>query len=196
MANYDAARAWRNVSPPTGVPCAPRAPSDRAEGRRRGESWVGVPESRTDPETASRSQQVAPPDSRLCNHERSRVSSVVGSSQKNKVDQRHWCTRCCHRGCGQAAMANLTPHDARPPDTAAVLSVTLRRRRRGEPRVDDAVSTTRKSEPGMIRNPTCAAPDSRVESGTRSQVSANVAIRNSGGSRGTADRSGRSHAAR
>ena len=106
MANHGAARAWRTVSPPTGVPCAPRALSDHAEGRRRGESWVGVPESRTDPETASRSQQVAPPDSRLCDHERSRVSSSFGGRFGTTSRTTALVTRCWGSRCGRAAVAN------------------------------------------------------------------------------------------
>ena len=58
-------------------------------------------------------------------------------------------------------MAHSTPHDVRPPDTAMVFAATLRRRRRGEPWADDAVSTIRNPDHDTIRTQQVAPPDSR-----------------------------------
>ena len=71
-------------------------------------------------------------------------------------------------------MANRTPRDRRPPDTAVVFCVTLRRRRRGEPWTDDAVSTIRNPDHDTIRTQQVAPPDSRQWYRPRERVSSVV----------------------
>ena len=71
-------------------------------------------------------------------------------------------------------MADLTPQDERPPDTALVFSVTLRRRRRGEPWVDDTVSTNRNSDHETTRTQQVAPPDSHRCYRPRERVSSVV----------------------
>ena len=68
--------------------------------------------------------------------------------------------------CGQAAMANRAPRDRRPPDTAVVFCVTLRRRRRGELWADDAVFTNDGHDDGSIRTQHALQPTRADEEAT------------------------------